>query len=304
MKIIQDSPEVLLYEMAKSIEANAKSWRAIHLEFSSIRAKYGEGLRSAVLVNIIRDLLRNEDGSVFLCDDQDIIILFQGAVTRILEGLGEHITIFISNAQPGEPVENADQFCHTYDLGKHMEPFMALCEMKYKQIAGKNGEHAYPPALKEDAHYFSPNMELFNKVVEQRAQREGLSILLVEDDSFTRRLVGNLLRPSHHVMEAETALSALELYNLHAPDLVFLDIELPDLSGHIVLQHIQQLDTQSFVVMLSGNSFKENILAALEDGAQGFITKPFSKDKLLRYLQSCEHLRARQREQMSVAAPQ
>jgi DNA-binding NtrC family response regulator len=60
------------------------------------------------------------------------------------------------------------------------------------------------------------------------------------------------------------------------------------MNGHVILQEIVSFDPDAFVVILSGNSFKENIIAALEDGAQGFVTKPFTKDKLLHYIESCE----------------
>ena len=127
-----------------------------------------------------------------------------------------------------------------------------------------------------------------------------MSVLLVEDDPFTRRLVVNALKADFDVWEAEDAAHAYQMYGTHAPDAVLLDIELPDSNGHVVLSKLLRLDREAFVVMLSANSVKENILAALEKGAQGFITKPFAKEKLMHYMRQCVSFRQR-RPQMSGA---
>ena len=76
-------------------------------------------------------------------------------------------------------------------------------------------------------------------------------------------------------------------YVTHAPDVLFLDIELPDITGHDVLQKVLEMDPDAFVIMLSGNGNKENIFKAMKTGAKGFVGKPFTKDKLLQYILKC-----------------
>jgi two-component system chemotaxis response regulator CheY len=93
------------------------------------------------------------------------------------------------------------------------------------------------------------------------------------------------------VLEAGDCATALHLYAMHAPDATFLDIELPDANGYTVLKQCVAADKAAFIVMLSANSVKEHILASLEEGAQGFVTKPFTKEKLIHYLNMCETAR-------------
>ncbi|NQZ08636.1 MAG: response regulator, partial [Algicola sp.] len=66
----------------------------------------------------------------------------------------------------------------------------------------------------------------------------------------------------------------------HKPDLIFLDIELPDINGIEVLKRIKSKDPKSFVIMVSGESTIENVKGSLTNGAAGFIVKPFSAIKV------------------------
>ena len=66
-----------------------------------------------------------------------------------------------------------------------------------------------------------------------------------------------------------------------APDAVLLNIGLPDASGLEVLKCIRALDPYAYVVMLTGQASRENVLQATQLGAKGFIGKPFTSEKLL-----------------------
>ena len=70
-----------------------------------------------------------------------------------------------------------------------------------------------------------------------------------------------------------------------APDVLFLDIGLPDINGHDVLERLFKLDPQAYVVMFSGNGDRENVLKAVELGAKGFVGKPFTQEKLIQYIE-------------------
>ena len=136
-----------------------------------------------------------------------------------------------------------------------------------------------------------PDADLFNVASAKRNNRVRRLVLLVEDDPFTRRLVMTSLKGDYDVMEAGNGEEAIRAYENFAPDAVFLDIGLPDVNGQVILGKLLALDKFAFVIMLSANSVKENILAALEKGAQGFVTKPFAKDKLIHYLRLCDNMR-------------
>ncbi|HEX5792547.1 MAG TPA: response regulator [Rheinheimera sp.] len=116
-------------------------------------------------------------------------------------------------------------------------------------------------------------------------------ILLVDDVDYSRQLLrnnimaltnGKLLKHStFSFYNAHNATSAVSLFNLQQPDLVFLDIELPDSSGLTLLKRFKQDRPECFVTMISGVSTLENVQQSIAAGAATFIVKPFSGDKIL-----------------------
>jgi CheY-like chemotaxis protein len=72
----------------------------------------------------------------------------------------------------------------------------------------------------------------------------------------------------------------------YAPNIMFLDIDLPKIKGHQVLSKIKTLDPKGCVVMISANSFPEDVKKAAERGASGFLAKPYTKQKLTNCIHS------------------
>lgn len=116
-------------------------------------------------------------------------------------------------------------------------------------------------------------------------------ILLVDDVDYSRQLLRNnimaladskLLKYSNfNFFNAGTAIDAKLLFRLHQPDIVFLDIELPDHSGLELLAQLKQEKPACFVVMVSGASTLDNVTQSIKLGAATFIVKPYSGDKIL-----------------------
>lgn len=109
-------------------------------------------------------------------------------------------------------------------------------------------------------------------------------VLLVEDDPVTRWLVRNALKEQCYLATAQTASKAIAMVQSFQPDLIFLDIGLPDKDGQTVLQWIIDHDPGAHVVMFSSMSDHKTVIDAINKGASGYITKPFNRDKLLRYI--------------------
>ena len=84
---------------------------------------------------------------------------------------------------------------------------------------------------------------------------------------------------------ASSAAEAIEKHLLLVPDIVFLDIGLPDADGFMVLNHIHHYDPDCMVVMFSGDSFLDNRVRALSAGAGGFLPKPFNRDSFVHYIE-------------------
>ena len=136
--------------------------------------------------------------------------------------------------------------------------------------------------------------EVFQASQKLRPSRQPMHILLVEDDAFTRKAVSMLFKDQYALITAKDALEAITNYLLHAPDIVFLDINLPDKDGFSVLKEIVHLDKEAYVVMFSSHSYMDNITHALAEGATGFISKPFKKEKMIHYLEDCAMQRRRE----------
>jgi two-component system KDP operon response regulator KdpE len=108
----------------------------------------------------------------------------------------------------------------------------------------------------------------------------GATILVVEDDPETRAaLVRELVAGGYGVTEAADGRSALERWESRRPDLVLLDLGLPDIDGLRVVAAIRR-DAATPIVILSGRYEEQEKVDALDRGADDYVTKPFGVDEL------------------------
>jgi two-component system, OmpR family, KDP operon response regulator KdpE len=111
-------------------------------------------------------------------------------------------------------------------------------------------------------------------------------ILLVDDEEQIRRMLRYTLEEAgYFVREAESGRIALGEIALHAPDLVILDLGLPDANGTEVLRALRQLCSVP-VLILSVLGHEQSKIAALDAGADDYLTKPFSGGELLAHLRA------------------
>ncbi len=130
----------------------------------------------------------------------------------------------------------------------------------------------------------------------RREARKTSAIMVVEDDAFTQKLIQNTIKDTHKLSIAGDGQGAIMTYVNKAPDVLFLDIGLPDIDGLKVLEKIFKIDPHAYVVMFSGNGDKKNILKAIELGAKGFIGKPFTKDKIFQYINKSPHIQRKSKQ--------
>jgi two-component system KDP operon response regulator KdpE len=109
----------------------------------------------------------------------------------------------------------------------------------------------------------------------------GARILVVEDDpGILRALKTNLTRHGFEVETAETGGQALDSYSCRPPDLILLDLGLPDVDGTVVIQEVRARASTPIVV-LSVRGAERDKVAALDLGADDYLTKPFGVEELL-----------------------
>jgi two-component system, OmpR family, KDP operon response regulator KdpE len=112
------------------------------------------------------------------------------------------------------------------------------------------------------------------------------TILVVDDETQIRKLLNITLKSnSYKVVEAGTGREALAIVSNHPPDLILLDLGLPDESGHEILKHLREWFTNP-IVIVSVQSSEEDIVKALDNGANDYLVKPFRTGELLARIRS------------------
>ena len=106
-------------------------------------------------------------------------------------------------------------------------------------------------------------------------------ILIVEDEANIRSFIkANLETSDYQVLCAETCELGMMMYASHHPDLILLDLGLPDRDGMSLIQEVRETDTVPIIV-LSARSNERDKVEALDLGANDYITKPFGTEELL-----------------------
>ncbi len=106
-------------------------------------------------------------------------------------------------------------------------------------------------------------------------------ILIIEDDEHIRTLLSALLETNNYtVITADTCTNGKAMFLSHRPDLVILDLGLPDLDGTVFLREIRNI-TLTPVIVLSARSDESDKVGALDMGANDYVSKPFSSAELV-----------------------
>jgi CheY-like chemotaxis protein len=124
--------------------------------------------------------------------------------------------------------------------------------------------------------------------------------MIVDDAVFIRKVLKGILTELGYnvVAEASTGKDAIEQASKIKPDVITLDITLPDMSGIDVLKEIKKVNPAVQIIMVSALSGQEAVMQALREGAVNYITKPFSKEKIESVLKSvCESIELKKDEE-------
>ena len=111
-------------------------------------------------------------------------------------------------------------------------------------------------------------------------------LLIIDDEPQIRKLLEITLQSSGYVFKsAVTAKEGLIMAANHPPELIILDLGLPDENGHVVLQKLRQWYTNP-IIILSVQKNEEDIIKALDNGANDYLSKPFRTGELLARIRS------------------
>ncbi|MFD3157532.1 response regulator [Haloimpatiens sp. FM7330] len=108
-------------------------------------------------------------------------------------------------------------------------------------------------------------------------------VLIVDDAAFMRMMIKDILEKNGFevVGEANNGIQAVELYKKFEPDIVTMDITMPDMDGIEAVKAIKQINASAKVIMCSAMGQQTMVMDAIKAGARDFIVKPFQADRVL-----------------------
>ena len=117
----------------------------------------------------------------------------------------------------------------------------------------------------------------------------GKKILLVADAAFMRMMIKNTLTQNGYtdIIEASDGMEGLEKCLSENPDLVLMDITMPNLDGIEALRKLKEVQPSTRVVMCSALGQEKMVLEAIKLGAEDFIVKPFKPERIMKTVNKC-----------------
>lgn len=285
MNIMHEKTGELLPAFLEQIKPKSQTWRLISIEFQDCETLHSSLFQNLCLKNL-DTFFSDTDCKIFWHKPGFLLIFFQGRAMPI----EKCVESFLKETE----FKGFGRFFDILDLSIHWDNLMTLTHRIFSTAISKVSERPTPlspatiaplPANLEIATSSGFTIELSKEHIESmevtRAGRKRPLLLLVEDDPFTLQLVKLAVKEQYDVITAETARQALVYYQRHLPDMVFLDIQLPDGNGINLLEQMKAADRLAHIVMLSSHSQKERILECQNLGAKGFIAKPFTRQRLI-----------------------
>jgi len=108
-------------------------------------------------------------------------------------------------------------------------------------------------------------------------------VMIVDDAAFMRMMIKDILSKNGFdiVAEAADGVQAVEKYKESSPDLVTMDITMPEMDGIAALKEIKKINPSAKVIMCSAMGQQAMVIDAIQAGAKDFIVKPFQADRVL-----------------------
>src|SRR5690625_2132705 len=115
----------------------------------------------------------------------------------------------------------------------------------------------------------------------------GKCILIVDDAAFMRMMIKDILTKNGFkvVGEAQDGVEAVEKFKELRPDLVTMDITMPEIDGVTALKKIKEVDPSAIIIMCSAMGQQAMVIDAIQAGVKDFIVKPFQADRVIEAIQ-------------------
>jgi len=109
-----------------------------------------------------------------------------------------------------------------------------------------------------------------------------LKVLVVDDSLIIRKKITKLILKLGHevVFSAKNGQESIDAYDTYKPDLVTMDITMPDMDGITAVKHIMKIDTEAKIIMVTSHGQEDMVIKSIQSGAVGYVLKPITEDKL------------------------
>ena len=115
--------------------------------------------------------------------------------------------------------------------------------------------------------------------------KKDLKILIVDDVKIMRKTLKDILAEHcgidpKNLVEADDGADAIYMYEQTRPDVVFLDISMPDMNGREVIEKLKQIDPEPIIIMCSGSGDKKSVIECIRAGAKDYVKKPATRERV------------------------
>ncbi|HHU32989.1 MAG: response regulator [Zhaonellaceae bacterium] len=112
-------------------------------------------------------------------------------------------------------------------------------------------------------------------------------ILIVDDAAFMRMMIKDILTKNGYevVGEAENGAKAVQMYKELKPELVTMDITMPEMDGIQAVREIKKIDSSAKIIMCSAMGQQMMVMEAIQAGARDFVVKPFQQERVIQAIE-------------------
>ncbi|RYD50600.1 MAG: response regulator [Sphingobacteriales bacterium] len=271
-EIVTTDAKAQLRGMVDQFQTGESGWYVLLLEITGFKGSEwvnkGETLKA-----IVGPLVPNEGRTwVYLLGGTQLGVLVRSSNKPLLVGLVQKLGAALAEGQGSPRTRMAEIPAQKQVVKDYLDAQDTALENQ-KRLQQKADAVRRVAAM---------DFELQDGIAAKRATRIRPVVLLVEDDPTTLQLLKHLVSQVMvvEVLAVSNATDAALLYRRNAPDLVFLDIGLPEIDGLTLLGKLREADAAAQVVILTANAYRNNLNEASRLGATGFLAKPFTPAKI------------------------
>ena len=296
MRVVDhNAAEVLYGQIDLIVQSGVATWGMVNIRRDYLRAMTNE----ALLISIEPLLRKEQDVTIYFIAGKLICILWHGNQKEVYRMLRS--AAYAALILPGVDVAPSTVIAY-------MDPLARGDDMKalVAQGVGKASKTTKVETPDDDLSFIAGDESLsmrgetrlsasedqtvlFEERKLNRIYRKRLQVLIVEDQAFSQRILCEVLRGArsttyHDGPEVDTATGIHEAWKKFigmAHDIVFVDLNLVDGSGHVLARAIKEIDPVTHAIIVTANSCEQEISVARQNNIDGFIGKPYTKKQIL-----------------------